>query len=1067
MSTDLTFLTNEKDEALLERFKVLIKDTQFFDVLVGYFYTSGFHQIYKELKETEKIRILIGINTNKETYGQIQKGIDEQQSLPLSNVEAKEEFSNQTALEMEHSEDNADTEEGVHTFIKWIKEGKLEIKAYPLSEIHSKLYIMSFQEDDRDKGRVITGSSNFSKSGLQDKLEFNVELKNRTDYEFARDRFNTLWQDAVDVSEQYVETIQTKTWLNDTVTPYELYLKFLYEYFKDELQQSDEAFYKYTPKGFQRFAYQEQAILNAKKILYEYGGVFLSDVVGLGKTYMAAMLASQLEGRMLVLSPPVLLGKNKPGSWDDVFADFKISAQFESLGQLDKVIERGTDKYDTVIIDESHQFRNESTVMYEKLAQICRGKHVILVTATPYNNSPEDLLNQIKLFQPGKKSTIPNLPNLEAFFKKQDKKLKGLDRKNDYPTYIETTKNISREIRDKVLKYIMVRRTRNEIQTYFKDDMEKQGLRFPNVASPEPVFYQLNNQEDKIFSQTVERITKEFTYARYSPLLYYRGEQLDQLERQSQKNMGRFMRILLIKRLESSFYAFRHTVDRFIHAYERFLEEYNKGYVWVSKKHTNKVFELLENDDEEAIQRLVEEDEVRKYDVKDFKPELKKDLEKDLELLHKIRRDWREIDRDPKLLRFLELLKSDTKLQKNKLLIFTESKETAEYLHQHLSQVYPDQVLLFTGDSSSKMRNQVTANFDAKARNPGDTYRILVATEVLSEGVNLHASNIVINYDIPWNPTRLMQRVGRVNRVDTNFENIYTYTFFPTEQSNDEIKLQEAAEAKIQGFISLLGADAQLLTEGEEVESHELFNRITSKEIITGGEEEVEDSELKYFKQIEQIQEENPDLFEKVKHLPKKARTARESTDYKEQLLTYFRKGKLQKFYSKANTEEDATELDFVTAAGLLEAEPQEAREKIPKHFYDHLENNKQAFHAATMEPEVDDQNARGGGADNTLRLLKTLKAVTDLRQLTEEQEVYLQKVISRLQAQSLPKQTAKKARAHVEKVLSEGMNALKVVGALQTTIPDEFLQEHQGESAAKTSGPREVILSEYIIDQK
>ena len=202
MSTDLTFITNEKGENLSERFKVLIKDTKFFDVLVGYFYTSGFYAIYKSLENTEKIRILIGISTNRETYKLIQKSyIPKQESLQFSHAEAKEKFSDTLVEEMGTSEDNRDTEEGVNKFLEWLKNGKLEIKAYPSENIHAKLYIMTFAEGDRDVGRVITGSSNFTQAGLIDNLEFNVELKTRADYEFAQTKFNELWQNAVDVSE--------------------------------------------------------------------------------------------------------------------------------------------------------------------------------------------------------------------------------------------------------------------------------------------------------------------------------------------------------------------------------------------------------------------------------------------------------------------------------------------------------------------------------------------------------------------------------------------------------------------------------------------------------------------------------------------------------------------------------------------------------------------------------------------------------------------------------------------------------------------------------------------------
>ena len=308
---------------------------------------------------------------------------------------------------MEDSEDNRKVEDGVVKFIEWIRSGKLEIRAYPSQNIHAKLYIMTFAEGDRDAGRVITGSSNFTEAGLIDNLEFNVELKNRSDYEFGKDKFQQLWKDAVDVSEKYIDTIEGKTWLNQNITPNQLYLKMLYEYFKDELGRSEEVFAKYLPQDFKRLEYQEQAILNAKKILEEYGGVFISDVVGLGKTYIASLLAGQIDGRTLVIAPPVLLDRENPGSWPNAFSDFRIPADFESIGKLQDILDKGTDKYSNIIIDEAHRFRTETNITYEMLAEICRGKRVILVTATPYNNSPKDILSQIKLFQKSKKSTIP------------------------------------------------------------------------------------------------------------------------------------------------------------------------------------------------------------------------------------------------------------------------------------------------------------------------------------------------------------------------------------------------------------------------------------------------------------------------------------------------------------------------------------------------------------------------------------------------------------------------------------------------------------------------------------
>jgi len=1063
-SQDLTFITNEKNQILANRFRTLIKDTQFFDVLVGYFYTSGFYEIYKSLEKTEKIRILVGINTNVSNL--TASTLDEnsitsppQQSLQFSHSETKKQFSEEVSNEMENSPDNKEIEEGVHIFLEWLKNGKLEIKAYPSVNIHAKLYIMTFSESDRDAGRVITGSSNFTKAGLLDNLEFNVELKNRSDYEFALAKFNELWEDAVDLKDRYQDTIQTKTWLNNNITPYELYLKFLYEYFQDELKQAEEIFYKYVPKDFMKLEYQEQAVLNAKKILQEYGGVFISDVVGLGKTYISALLAQQLDGRHLVIAPPKLLDKESPGSWPNIFSGFKEQADFESLGKLDKLLKRGTDKYKNVFIDEAHRFRNESNTTYEMLARICRGKRVILVTATPYNNYPKDILSQLKLFQKSKKSTIPNLPNLERFFSHLEKKLKKLDRKRDYPEYIRTVKENSREIREKVLKYLMVRRTRTEVIKYFTRELEKQKLKFPEVAKPEPVFYQLNDQEDKIFTKTIKMIALDFNYSRYTPLLYYRGE-ITQPEKLAQTNMRKFMKILLVKRLESSFYAFRQSINRFIYSYEKFIDEFDKGNIYVSKKYINKIFEFLENDNDEAIQKLIEEDKAVKYLSKEFDPKYRGLLEKDLKTLREIQKIWSIVDRDPKLLQFLDILSSHPILKKNKLIVFTESKETADYLNENLQKY---KVMKFTGGSSEYTRRKVIENFDPKAHSPRDDFRILISTEVLSEGVNLHKSNVVINYDIPWNPTRMMQRVGRINRVDTKFDKIYTFNFFPSKQSNDLIKLKEAATAKIHAFITLLGNDARLLTENEEIESHELFNRLTSKEAII-GEDEGQESDLKYLKIIKDIREDNPDLFARIKSLPKKARTARIYKQKSNNLLTYFRKGKLQKFFMGAQHQE-SQELDFITTAKILEVEENTKREKISPNFYNLLEKNKEAFEFATHEeaPEI----KLTGGRDSASQVLKILKAISkDTRKFTEEQEDYLKIVIQKITEGALPKQTTKIVLQGLNNELKKTINPLTILAVLQKNIAPEFLKEHLSESAAQTSGPREVILSEYLIGE-
>ncbi len=345
----------------------------------------------------------------------------------------------------------------------------------------------------------------------------------------------------------------------------------------------------------------------------------------------------------------------------------------------------------------------------------------------------------------------------------------------------------------------------------------------------------------------------------------------------------------------------------------------------------------------------------------------------------------------------------------------------------------------------------------------------------------------------PLNPTRMMQRVGRVNRVDTPFNKIYTFNFFPTQQSNDQIFLKEAAEAKINAFLTLLGGDAELLTEGEPVASHELFNRLSNVATIT-GEDEAEDSELKYLNHIKQIRDEQPELFDAIKRLPKKARTARAKSLQtlvcapgsqtlvcapdsqtlvcapdsqtlvcapETELLTYFRRGKLQKFFL-AGQHSKAREVEFLTVAKLLEAQPDTPRSRLDKDFYSLLDRNKAAFLFVTADDMPEPPKRRGrDSAAQVLRILKTV--MRDRRQLTEDQEDYLKIVIRRLEEGALPKPTAKKALQSLNQLKESLTNPLKVLAALQISIPSRLLQEHAAEHTGMRTGRREVILSEYF----
>ncbi len=1068
MNTDLTFFTNEPERTLVDRFKSFLKDVKYFDILVGYFRSSGFFQLYNSFDGIEKIRILVGLNIDKITYKIVEKQKVEQQLIDFETHKKTQEFFGKELIEeVENTPDDRDIELGIKKFCDYINSGKIEIKAHPSRKIHAKLYISRYKNDDRDFGNVITGSSNFSELGLVGNYEFNVQLKNRSDVEFALDKFEKFWAESVDISEYFVDTIKEKTYLTEKIKPYELYLKLLYEYFKEDLSIDRDLFYKNIPKNFMKLEYQEQAVVNAKKIIDAYGGVFLSDVVGLGKTYIAAMLANQLQGRHLVIASPALLDKTNPNSWTNVFFNFHISAQFESIGKLHTILENGIDKFDNVFIDEAHKFRNENTVSYETLMQICSGKRVILVTATPLNNQPADILAQLKLFQRPQNSTIPGVKNLEYFFGTLQKRLKNLDRKHDYEEYMNAVKDISQKIRERVLKYVMVRRTRNEIKKYFEEDLKVQGLKFPEVEPPQPIYYQLDNKLDNIFMQTIKLIAdeKSFTYSRYAPLLYLKQD-LKEFEKTAQKNMRGFMKILLIKRLESSFYAFKQTVTRFIKSYKNFLEAYQKGQVFFSKKDLNKVIDFFLNEDFEGIQKLLDDEKIEMISSNSFKPELETDLKKDIETLQYIKKLWADIDYDPKLDEFIKELKQHKELKnpERKIILFTESTETAEYLTKNIKERLAEKIILYHGAIQKSVLKTVIQNFDAKAIKPENEYRLLITTEILSEGVNLHRSNIVVNYDIPWNPTRMIQRVGRINRVDTNFDRVFTFNFFPTQQSNDLIKLKEAAQYKIQYFIEMLGNDASLLTDGEEIKSHELFNKLTSKEFIT-GEDTAEDSELKYFKVIADIQENNKKLFNKIKVLPKKSRVARIKpenilTEYNT-LITYFRKGNLDKFY-KTDETDITEEIGFLTAAKFFECEPETRRKNMPDNFYDLLSQNKNRFVYNLSEEEVEVTFSKKGGRDYSVKLLKIIKTIQKIKSFTEIDDDFLKDLNKLLSEGGLPKKVAKR----VYELVENENDPKKILTNLRTNVSDDYFNRTPSAKEQKDDFVTEVILSEYLIKE-
>lgn len=1041
IQTDLKFFTNEPERTLYDRFSVILKNnTQFFDVLVGYFRTSGFFKLYPAMEEIEKIRILVGLNVDKYTV----EILDQARKTTIK--EAKDSFEREVESEFEHSETSSEVEKGVLKFVEWIKSGKMEMRMYIHASIHAKVYIMRKNPLKADYfGSVITGSSNFSEAGLQSNLEFNVELKDSADVQFALDSFEQLWNDGIPLQDAYIHAVEQKTWLRNDITPYEIYLKTLYEFFQEEINaDKDVLAQNLLPDGYMRLQYQIDAVVQAKKILQVHNGVFISDVVGLGKTYICAMLAKSLpKGKKLVICPPVLVSY-----WEQVLLEFDVAAKVVSLGKLDSIIE-GETNYKYVFVDEAHRFRNAATEGFSKLHEICYGKKVVLISATPINNYNSDIENQMYLFQPKHNSNIVGVKNLEGFFASLKYKLKGLDKSS--PEYMAQIRRNSEEIRDKILRHVMIRRTRSEIEEYYGEDLQKQGLSFPKLSAPEPITYVFDEAIDGVFNETIKAIS-DFSYARYKPLDYLKDKSRYTQFLTAQHNMGGFMKGILIKRLESSFYAFRMTLTRFIESYDRFIRMYkdNKE-VWISKKVD--VYDLLDSGDIDSLMKMVEDNNGFHFNASEFESRFIIDLSKDLSKLKYLSELWETIDRDPKWEAFKIELENNKKLLGNKKIIFTESRETAEYLEEKLRVLYGQRVVAYSGKSNAKLKAEIEDSFNPKnTSKENDRFDVLITTDILSEGINLHRANALVNYDLPWNPTKIMQRVGRINRVGTRFDQIYVFNFFPTSQSNQHMPLKDRILEKLQVFHDTLGEDYKYLSDEEVVSTQKLFDDLTAN---LADEGENTNPELAYLLAIRRIRDTDKKLFEKIKRLPKKAKTGKYSKRVEgSSTVTFLRKGALKEFYI---TGKETQQISFIDAIKLLECQATETQINIESLYYDHFKANNCAFDEDLEDDDIIDI-AKPPLLGNDAKIVKILRAMQRESTLTDEQESMIERLIRAYENGDVPKNITKSVLKGIKTVIDLG----EAYFFIFNQIPEQYLYERK-DAILRTEGEKQVILSCYL----
>ncbi len=1101
------FITNAPQHSLKARIRTLIQHSRELKFLVGFFYFSGWNELYRAVKERNglTIKILVGLDTDLH-LGKLLE-VAEPNASQMSQEELVGRFytSLRTALQDE-ALDTQEFYEQVTFFLRLLEEGRLEIRK-TFDPNHAKLYLFRLDKNGQSlinaPGRFITGSSNLTRAGLHGQHEFNVEI---SDYgwEDAEAYFDELWQSAIPLSElperreQIVRIIRRQTQVAE-ITPFEAYALVLKTYLDLMEQKALQPQVKrlMEERGYTVYRYQEEAVQQALTVLEEYGGVILADVVGLGKSVIASWLARELGGRGLVICPPALVGdtQTRDSGWYQYLSDFGLHDwDVYSLGLLDKVQEYLAtygDDVATIIVDEAHRFRNEDTEAYERLSQICANRKVILLTATPFNNAPSDIFALLKLFIPPGKSTLTLDEKLTARFAHYNSEFNKLSfilryadaggekqaRAEKYYTALFDTsppidkqrvqrraRALANEIRA-VIEPVIIRRNRLDLK---RDPVYREEVTaLSEVADPEELFYELTSEQSAFYDEVIYDYFGEngsFKGAIYQPFFYEKKKRLERLGSeenrayQQQRNLYEFMRRLLVKRFESSFGAFAQSIQNFIRVHEQvlaFIENSGGRYI-LDRRLLEKIYEQDPEEIEAALEAFIQylaqkekldprHDRIYVIDKFDDPEGFLQDIQSDIALLRKIAESVEELGlvaNDPKAGRLVQAVREIVNAPpasdepRRKLVVFSEYADTVRHIAPILQKAFPGRVLV-GGSFSKAFFNDLLANFDASY--PEDKQRddcdILLSTDKLSEGVNLNRAGAIINYDIPWNPTRVIQRLGRINRIGKRvFATLYIYNFFPTEQGADVIKSREIAAQKMFLIHNTLGEDAKIFAPDEAPSPAELFNRINRN-----PEEVEEESILTTIRQaFFAIQRKHPEVVEHLDDFPARVKTAKPFTE--DELLVFRRKG-LQLFthmISKTTAENfEIRPLSLEEALPHIRCEPETPRLPLSQHFWPAYEAIKR-HRKQTLMPRSEQS------------LL--VKAENNLRSALEKHAADLQEYLPFIQTllrdikefQTLPKYTLRRLTAVEmnEKVSDKGLKRFKEeLDLLCRSLGEDYLE--------------------------
>lgn len=1093
------FFTNKNGNTLMKEFEGILQHNQYIknlDAVVGFLRASGYFSLRPFLDNINRVRILIGIDVDKyiaqaANQGKIFFGAEE---------EVREECLRKIRRDIESSNYKKEVEDGIFQMIQDLIDGKLELRAHPSKKIHAKLYILYPDDFNQySQGVAITGSSNLSGNGLgisEDKqYEFNVKLDRYDDVKFAKDEFDQLWEEAEGcaITAEDVKASVDRTYLKGDVKPYDLYIKMLMEYFSDRVLATDDKNPFDMPEGYTKYDYQMDAVVEGYQKLIRYDGFFLADVVGLGKTVIATMIAKKFliengrdKTKILVVYPPAV-----EQNWKATFKDFGIDkyAKFVTNGSLSKVLDEenynywNADEYDLILVDEAHKFRSHTTSAFEQLQEICKmprieqgnipgyKKKVMLISATPMNNTPADIYNEIQLFQDPRRCTIDGVANLTAFFSPLIKEFQQL-RKN--PNFDVTQfKKLAEHVRDRVIKPLTVRRTRTDIESVTRYNKDING--FPKVERPNASSYELNEHLADLFESAMQTLDKKLTYARYQAIAYLKPEVSNGLYDNAElisRSLAGIRKNGLVKRLESSFYAFQVSLDNFRQANKNMIDMFNRDKVFIAPDlDINNLLESGYTDEEieEKLNAKAEDNPKNSvFKAEDFKPEFIEMLQSDQDTLEKMCKAWEKITDadDSKFAKFNELLKhelfKEDRNPEQKLVVFSESVDTVKYLERRINR---KDVLVISADNRSKLFKTIRENFDANYKTKLNDYNIILTTDVLAEGVNLHRANVIVNYDTPWNSTRLMQRIGRVNRIGSVSKHIYNYVFYPSREGNREINLNQIALSKIQTFHSTFGEDNQIYSQ------EEILDRDLTKLFDEGMKKQKEEGnqELPFYEELRTLYKINRREYNRIEKLSLRSRTGREKRTVEGVTLSgdtlVFLKTNFRKVFFLVS--ETAKELSVLDALKYFKASTEEQPvERIEQH-YKHINMALQKFRAMqdeemrTQETSQDTQATLGAQVSTAVNLLNNfIREIDDnelylkivqLKTLAERGVItYIPKRLQRIQKDL--RRTSGKSRMTHDEALAEIIEMAKKYSAYYMAQESQLNEQETN---------AEIILSE------